>query len=77
MLQTIIKENDIDLNGYLSFNEFLVAMSTNFATIPGDEQRFEYLYSHFTLVCTYVYLRSQRLHERKEHLVLNNLVTMI
>ena len=37
--QEIMEANDLDSNGYLSFDEFLRAMPTNLVNIPEEEHR--------------------------------------
>jgi len=38
--QAIIKENDLDANGCLSFDEFLVSMAANIKVLPEDEHKY-------------------------------------
>jgi len=40
MLQTIINDNDLDSNGFLSFDEFLLTMAIQLAATSDDEHRY-------------------------------------
>jgi len=37
--QAIIGENDLDANGCLSFDEFLLSVAANIKVLPEDEHR--------------------------------------
>jgi len=39
-MQAIIHENDLDANGVLSFDEFLLSMAANIKVLSADEHRF-------------------------------------
>jgi len=38
-LQAIIKDNDLDANGCLSFDEFLLSLAANIKVLSEDEHR--------------------------------------
>jgi len=51
-MQAIINENDLDANGCLSFDEFLVSMAANIKVLSEEEHRC--LYRRSTSVEVYV-----------------------